>query len=92
MGLEDGNAFAAIHLLDRCRRAVSPSGYLSVASVFCTPASDHGYSPDGATSKIIAWAGRLTSAIGIQRVGGEDREADHRENGCGSFNHGCASR
>jgi hypothetical protein len=90
MGLEDRNASAAIRLLDSCRRAVSPSGRLSV--VLCTPASDHGYSPDGATGKIIAWAGGLTSAIGIQRVGGENRQADHRENGCGSFDHGFVSR
>lgn len=91
MGLEDGNASAAIHLLDSCRPAVLPGGTSSVACVLYAPSSDHGYSPGGATGKIVARAGGLTSTIGIQCVGGEDRETDHRENGCGSFDHGSVS-
>ena len=92
MGLEHSDVSAAVHLLDSFLRAVSPSGKSSVAFVLCTPASDHGYSPDGATGKIVARAGGLTSAIGIQRVRGEDRQAYHRENGCGCFDHCCCSR
>jgi hypothetical protein len=40
----------------------------------------------------VARPGGLTSAIGIQRVRGENRQAEHRENGCGCFDHCCTSR
>ena len=87
MGLEHSDVSAAVHLLDSFLRAVSPSGKSSVAFVLCTPASDHGYSPDGATGKIVARAGGLTSAIGIQRVSREDRRTKQRENSGGDLDH-----